>query len=167
MGTTWKSTRAQRQSCTLVWCMVPGLDNRILLFMTTGQLLNGRLMELMDKQDSILNIDDISLLKMVGKAFIYLHIFLIYILEIPWTYFLRLLSLQYFKLIFRSRGGWKNKKNEKDKNTGFVRKSQVTISVLKVHIYYYSTLFSIFSITFEPLVRFWCFHLGFIKALDI
>ncbi len=45
----------------------------------------------------------------------------------------------------------------------FVRESQERLSVLKVHICYDNTLL---SISFEPVVRFWYFNLGF-KALDV
>ncbi len=41
---------------------------------------------------------------------------------------------------------------------GYVREGKVRLSVLKVHICNDNTLF---SITFEPVVRFWCFNLGF------
>ncbi len=41
---------------------------------------------------------------------------------------------------------------------GCVRKGMVKACVLKVHICYDNTLF---SIIFEPVVRFWCFNLDF------
>ena len=46
---------------------------------------------------------------------------------------------------------------------GCVREGKVKACVLKVHICYDNTLF---GITFEPVVRFWCFNLGF-EALNL
>ncbi len=46
---------------------------------------------------------------------------------------------------------------------GCVREGKVRLSVLKVHFCYDNTLC---SITFEPVVRFWCFNLGF-EALNV
>ncbi len=44
-----------------------------------------------------------------------------------------------------------------------VEEGKVRSSVLKVHICYNNTLL---SITFEPVVRFWCFNLDF-EALNV
>ena len=46
---------------------------------------------------------------------------------------------------------------------GYIGEDKVRLSVLTVHIYCDNTLF---SITFEPVVRFWCFNLGF-EALNV
>ncbi len=66
-------------------------------------------------------------------------------------------------MIFRSPGVGKIKKNEKDLKMGCVREGEVRLSVSKVHICYDNTLF---SITFEPVVRFWYFNMGF-EALNV
>ena len=46
---------------------------------------------------------------------------------------------------------------------GCIKEGKVRLDVLKVNICYDNTLF---SITFEPVVRFWCFNLGF-EALNV
>ncbi len=55
------------------------------------------------------------------------------------------------ELIFRTQGVGKINKNEKELKMFCVREGKVRLSVSKVHICYDNTLF---SITFEPVVRF-------------